>query len=99
MSECKIVFKYTGGNPPRKLIECIGMLGAKGYRRFTIYVVSSKSKPYYLEDLKSLIEQNITYTLKIYYAGSTDEDLKELTRRLPAEDTVYLIDHSMSELK
>lgn len=71
MSECRIVFTLNSNDDSIKLLNYIRALAAKGYRRFTIYVTSRKGKPHYLEDLRPLIQSNISYGLKFYYAGSS----------------------------
>ncbi len=47
-------------------------------RRFTIHVVSSKPRPLYLEELRDVILNNITYTLVLRYYGYNLDRIKEI---------------------
>lgn len=78
MSEkCKIIFILNSSEDSIKLLNNIRALATKGYRRFDIYIISQKDRPYYLKDLIPLLQNNILYGLNIYYAGSSKTDLEK----------------------
>ncbi len=47
-------------------------------RRFTIHVVSNKPRPLYLEELRDLILNNITYTFVLRYHGYSPEGIENI---------------------
>lgn len=55
------------------------LAGRHGIKRFTLHVVSYKPRPQYIEEIRSLIQSNIAYTLVIRYLGF---DFKEIRNRI-----------------
>jgi hypothetical protein len=90
VEEHNIVIIYED-SIPLKVLSLINGLGAKGAKRFNIYVVTPKRRPFYLEDLRSIIQGVIAYTLRIMYAGSGPGDLERLVERLPSSNTTYIM--------
>jgi len=90
MSEHNLVIVYEDG-VPTSILRHIYKLGAKSYKHFNIYVISPKGRPHYLEDLRSVIQGIIAYSLRISYAGSTTMDLRRIAEKLPRENTTYIL--------
>lgn len=62
-------------------------------RNIVINIVSSLPRPKYLEILRDLIQNNISYALTIKYAGSSSKDLRKLINERDLKD-VYVDDPS-----
>ena len=63
-----------------RIMEEIMRGASKGYRKFTIHVISNTKPPFYLEKLRNLIQNNIAYTLTIRHYGH--DNVKDLLREL-----------------
>mgnify|MGYP000495217546 CR=1 FL=1 len=60
------------------VLEKIVKNGMMGYSRFTIHVLSNHETPFHLEKLRSIIQNNIAYTLIIRYHKLTENNVKEV---------------------
>jgi len=67
-------------------------------RNIVLRVVSTLPRPKYLESLRDLIQNNISYALTIKYAGSSSEDLRKLVNEEDLKD-VYVDDPSSDLVK
>ncbi len=47
-------------------------------RRFTIFIVTNKPSPYYIEDMRYVLQNNIAYTIVLRYVGLDMEKLSRL---------------------
>jgi len=61
-----------------KVMDEIVNASSKGFRKFTIHVISKTKSPLYLEKLRSLIQNNIAYTITIRHHSYGEEEIKEL---------------------
>ncbi len=65
-----------------KIMDEIVNASSKGFRKFTIHVISKTPSPLYLEKLRSLIQNNIAYTITIRHHSYSEEEIKGLLREL-----------------
>ncbi len=47
-------------------------------RRFTFFIVTNKPSPYYIEDMRYVLQNNIAYTIVLRYVGLNMEKLSQL---------------------
>ncbi len=87
----------SGASVSKKLLKDIYMLGSKGYRLFNIYVVSPRGRPEYIEFLRDFIQNNIVYSINIYYIGSRPIDLDRFVDNKSLSNISYYIEHGMHD--
>ncbi len=49
-----------------------------GCHRFTIFIVTNKPSPYYIEDLRYVLQNNIAFTLVLRYIGLNMDKLSRI---------------------
>jgi len=54
----------------------------EGKKRALIHVISPLGRPEYLEAIRSVIQENLTLSLSIRYAGSSAKELTDLLEKL-----------------
>ncbi len=47
-------------------------------RRFTLFIVTNKPSPYYIEDLRYVLQNNIAFTLVLRYIGLDMDKLSKI---------------------
>lgn len=62
------------------------LAGKYGVRRFTLHVVSYKPRPQYIEEIRSLIQNNIVYTLVVRYLGFDFEEIRNRINMLKQQN-------------
>lgn len=65
-----------------KVMEEIVRISSRGYRKFTIHVVSNIESPLYLKKLRGLIQNNIAYTITIRHYSHSGGEIEELLSSL-----------------
>jgi len=92
-----VVVVYSSCGVAKKVLSELYRLGARGYKRFNIYIVSSISRPEYMECFREVIQNNVVYTLRVYYVGSKTSDLEALVSKLDPSSTTYIIEQGLLE--
>ena len=67
-----------------------------GAKKYVIHVVSPIGNIFYLESLRDLIRNNISYTIIIRYHGDSPQDLEKLVKELDG-NALYIIGRDMVE--
>jgi len=65
-----------------KIMDEMVNASSKGFRKFTIHVISKTKSPLYLEKLRRLIRNNIAYTITIRHHNYSEEEVKKLLNGL-----------------
>jgi len=95
-----IVLVY-GVNGERVASEALAKMYSnelRGIRKFVIHVVSPIGNIYYLEPLRDLIRNNVSYTIIVRYHGDLPQDLEKLVNEL-GNNALYIIDQDMPEYR
>ncbi|WP_244372411.1 hypothetical protein [Staphylothermus marinus] len=80
--------------------ELVRLANKYNKRRFTLHVVSDKPRPLYIENIRSLIQNNIVYSLTIRYHNLNFEELEKIINDLLARNKlVYgVVEEEFAEL-
>jgi len=65
-----------------KIMDEMTNASSKGFRKFAIHVISKTKSPQYLEKLRSVIQNNIAYTITVRHHNYSEEEVKKLLSML-----------------
>ncbi len=93
-----LVFSNSGDLVVKEALFRIYELGSK-FKVFDIHVVSPISRPYYLKFLREVIQNIIAFSLRIWYNGSSVEDLRKLINDLASrkDRAIFVVEKDMPE--
>ena len=77
-----IVVMDSGSMDYGEIMDEMVNASSKGFRKFTIHVISKTKSPLYLEKLRSLIQNNIAYTITIRHHNYGEEEVKKMLNEL-----------------
>ncbi|ADI32041.1 hypothetical protein [Staphylothermus hellenicus] len=80
--------------------ELVRLANKHNKRRFTLHIVTDKPRPLYIENIRSLIQNNIVYSLTIRYHNLNFEELEKIINDLHAQNKlVYgVVEEEFAEL-
>ena len=69
-------------------------------RRFTFFIVTNKPSPYYIEDLRYVLQNNIAYTIVMRYEGLDMEKLSRLIDEIKSsgKPLIGVVESDMEEI-
>ena len=69
-------------------------------RRFTLFIVTNKPSPYYIEDLRYALQNNIAYTIVMRYVGLDMEKLSRLIDEIKSsgKPLIGVVESDMEEI-
>ncbi|KSW12588.1 hypothetical protein CF15_07690 [Pyrodictium occultum] len=94
-----LVFSREGGRVISRALMKLHELRSRDPKvssRFVIHVVSPLGRVEYMELLRTLIQNNIVYTLSVRYHGEDLGSLEDLARKL-GDEAVYIVDSHLPE--
>ncbi|NPA99135.1 MAG: hypothetical protein GXO43_07130 [Crenarchaeota archaeon] len=71
-----------------------------GCRRFTLLIATNKPSPYYIEDLRYVLQNNIAYTIVLRYVGLNMERLSRLIEEIKStgRPLIGVVESDMEEI-
>ncbi len=93
-----LVFSDSGDLIVKEALFKIYELGSK-FKVFDIHVVSPVNRPYYLKFLREIMQNIIAFSLRVWYNGSSIEDLEKLINDLAPwkNRTIFVVEKDMPE--